>query len=122
MHRAETNRNITSTSQQTTGILRSEGAASAAHGTLPATRTGTSLSEKNAEINDAPRGTGRVVPAGTDSVVVSHNAVDIGGRWDTFQSRLRERRKEAVAACGKCAGESAVKRGLERVENLRIAV
>jgi hypothetical protein len=32
-----------------------------------------------------------------DSVVISNSAVGIGGRWDTFQSRLRERRKNAVS-------------------------
>jgi len=46
----------------------------------------------------------------------------IGSRWDSFQSRLRERRKDPVASCGTCAGESAVKRGLESDENLRLAV
>jgi hypothetical protein len=64
----------------------------------------------------------RVVPAGTDSVVISNSAVGIGGRWDTFQSRLRERRKEVVAQCTTCAGESALKRGSESVDTLRKAV
>ena len=35
----------------------------------------------------------RVIPAGGDAVVIENTAVGIGGRWDTFQSRLRERRK-----------------------------
>jgi hypothetical protein len=55
-------------------------------------------------------------------VVISHSAVGIGGRWDTFQSRLRERRKEVVAQCNSCSGESAVKRGSESVDTLRKAV
>ena len=66
--------------------------------------------------------TERAVPAGTDSVVISNSAVGIGGRWDTFQSRLRERRKEVVAACNTCSGESAVKRGSESAGSLRKAV
>ena len=63
-----------------------------------------------------------MVPAGTDSVVIGNSAVGIGGRWDTFQSRLRERRKEVVTQCNSCSGESAVKRGSESVDTLRKAV
>ena len=66
--------------------------------------------------------TERVVPAGTDTVEINNSAVGIGGRWDTFQSRLRERRKEAVAACRTCTCESVVKRGSESAETLRKAV
>jgi len=66
--------------------------------------------------------TERVVPAGTDTVVIDNTAVGIGGRWDTFQSHLRERRKEAVAGCRTCIGESAVKRGSDSAETLRKAV
>jgi hypothetical protein len=29
-------------------------------------------------------------------VVIPSNAVGIGARWDTFQDRLRERRKEVI--------------------------
>ena len=64
----------------------------------------------------------RVVPAGTDSVVISNSAVGIGGRWDTFQSHLRERRKEAVAGCQTCSNDSAVKRSSESADTLRKAV
>ena len=66
--------------------------------------------------------TERAVPAGVDSVVISNSAVGIGGRWDTFQSRLRERRKQAVATCHTCTGESATKRGSESADTLRKAV
>jgi hypothetical protein len=66
--------------------------------------------------------TDRAVPVGTDSVVISNSAVGIGGRWDTFQSRRRERRKEAVSGCNTCSGESAVKRGSESADTLRKAV
>lgn len=122
MHRAETDRNITPTTKQTTGNLQSERAAAAAHGIPPATHTTPSSQEESAEINAALRPTERVAPPGTDTVVINNTAVGIGDRWDTFQSRLRERRKEAVALCQTCAGESAVKRGSESVENLRKAV
>lgn len=102
MHRAETDRNITPTTQQTS--------------------RNSTTAIRNADFDAASATTERVVPAGTDSVVISNSAVGIGGRWDTFQSRLRERRKEAVAQCKACSGESAMKRGSESVDTLRKAV
>jgi hypothetical protein len=41
----------------------------------------------------------RVIPAGTDSVIITSDASSIGPRWDTFQDRPRERSKEAVTGC-----------------------
>jgi sporulation protein YlmC with PRC-barrel domain len=122
MHRAETDRNVTPTTKQTTGNLQSEQAAAAAHGQTTSGSIPTATRSTEADLDAAARPTDRVVPAGTDTVVVSSNAVGIGDRWDTFQSRLRERRKEAVASCSTCAGETATKRGSESVENLRKAV
>lgn len=75
-----------------------------------------------ADLDAAASPSDRVVLAGSDSVVISNSAVGIGGRWDTFQSHLRERRKEAVTHCNTCTGESAVKRGSESVDTLRKAV
>jgi len=122
MHRSETDRNITPTTYQTTGNLESERAAAATQGTpgpkMGAVSTGTS----KADLTSASTPTERAVPAGTDSVVISNSAVGIGGRWDTFQSRLRERRKEAVLQCETCSNETATKRGAESVTNLRKAV
>jgi hypothetical protein len=43
-----------------------------------------------------------VITAGIDAVVIDNSAVGIGGRWDTFQARLRERRKEAAMGCRTC--------------------
>ena len=124
MHREQTDRNITPTAQQTTGNLESERAAAAAHGNP--TRSGpvpvTGSRSADADSRAASATSERAVPAGTDSVVISNSAVGIGGRWDTFQSRLRERRKEVVAACNTCSGESAVKRGAESTDTLRKAV
>jgi hypothetical protein len=77
-----------------------------------------STSSGRADWEAASRPTERVIPAGSDSVEISSNAEGIGGRWDTFQSHLRERRKEAVASCRTCSGEGAS----EHVENLRKAV
>ncbi len=70
----------------------------------------------------AARSTERVVPAGTDSVVISNSAVGIVGAGDTFQSRLRERRKEAVTGCGTCTVGPASAKGSESVDTLKKAI
>src|SRR5258708_35111516 len=122
MHRAETDRNITPTAQQISGNTASEQAAAQARGYAPTATTPINTAARKADLDAASATTERAVPAGTDSVVISNSAVGIGGRWDTFQSRLRERRKEAVARCNTCTGESATKRGSESVDTLRKAV
>ena len=123
MHRAETDRNLTPTTQQTTGNPESESAAALAQGrSIPVRRQPVGTSAERADWDAAGQVTERAVPAGTDSVVIDNTAVGIGGRWDTFQSRLRERRKEAVRYCRTCSGESAVQRGSESVDTLRKAV
>jgi sporulation protein YlmC with PRC-barrel domain len=74
MHREGTDRNITPTTQQ-----------------MP----GNSPSAPVAEIDD----TEFIQPgfaAGTSTVEIDNTAVGIGPRWDTFQNRLRERRKEVI--------------------------
>jgi hypothetical protein len=75
MHRAETDRNITPTAQQ---MPRSS----------PSARTA-----GNADTGAFTEGG---FAASTDSVVISQSAVGIGPRWDRFQERLRERRKEVI--------------------------
>ncbi len=122
MHRAETDRNITPTTQQNIGNAVSEQGAAEAHGFAPGFKVPVSTRENRANLTAASTATERVVPAGTDSVVIGNSATGIGGRWDTFQSRLRERRKEVVAQCSTCSGESASKRGSESVDTLRKAV
>lgn len=122
MHRAETDRNITPTTQQLSGNPNSQFAADRSQGRVPVSRSTASLGASRADLDAAASPTERIVPAGSDSVVISNSAVGIGGRWDTFQSRLRERRKEAVTHCNTCTGESAVKRGSESVDTLRKAV
>ncbi len=122
MHRAETDRNITPTTQQTSGNPVSEQGAAQAHGWTTGSKPAVGSAAGRADLESASSTTDRAVPAGTDSVVISNSAVGIGGRWDTFQSRLRERRKEAVSGCNTCSGESAVKRGSESVDTLRKAV
>src|ERR1700735_1898358 len=122
LHRAETDRNITPTSQQSGGNPVSEHAAAQAHGQSTDSRRPVRTTAGRADLESASSVTDRAVPAGTDSVVISNSAVGIGGRWDTFQSRLRERRKEAVSGCNTCSGQSAVKRGSESADTLRKAV
>lgn len=125
MHRAETDRNITPTAFQESGNLDSERAAAAqGHGSpVPRMRPASTstLSSSAADVNAAASTTERVIPAGADTVEISNSAVGIGGRWDTFQSRLRERRKQAVAACQTCTGNSSG-RDSEDAGSLRKAV
>lgn len=123
MHRAGTDRNVTPTPQQIPGNSPSAAAAAEAHGWAADTETPPiDAPSRTAEIEAASSPTERAVPAGTDSVVISNSAAGIGGRWDTFQSRLRERRKEAVVGCKTCTGGSAEKRGSESASTLRKAV
>jgi len=91
MHRAETDRNLTPTTEQETGNLSSERAAASAQGAPSSARPAQVSSPGNqADLEAASSPSDRAVPAGMDSVVISNSAVGIGGRWDTFQSRLRE--------------------------------
>lgn len=90
MHRAETDRNITPTAQQ-----------------MP----GNSPSARAADSGSSEKDTGAFTKggfaAGTGSVEISQSAMGIGPRWDTFQNRLRERRKEVITTG--CTPESADK-------------
>lgn len=80
MHRAETDRNITPTTQQMPGNSAANRAADFAA----------------ADETDTEPLTEAGFAASTDSVVISSNAVGIGPRWDRFQDRLRERRKQVI--------------------------
>jgi hypothetical protein len=82
MHRAETDRNITPTTQQMQGNPSSTQAAGSAARTAATKDTGAFTESGFA--------------ASTDSVEIRQNAVGIGPRWDRFQDRLRERRKEVI--------------------------
>jgi len=88
MHRKGTDRNITPTPQQMPGNSPSRMAAGSADAR-------TVESARPTEIED----TGFIQPGfagGTDTVKIDVSAVGIGPRWDTFQDRLRERRKEVI--------------------------
>lgn len=102
LHRVGTDRNITPTAAQTKH------------------EPGYTAPQSASEPIDI--GSTRVVPAGTDSVTISNSAVGIGDRWDTFQSRLRERRKEAVLSCKSCTVGPASERSAGSVDTERKAV
>jgi sporulation protein YlmC with PRC-barrel domain len=100
MHREGSDRNITPTTHQMQGnqsSLRASGDVSRSGSTA------TSGSRSEDAVRAASASTGRIIPAGTDTIVISNSAAGIGARWDTFQARLRERRKEAAMGCGTCS-------------------
>jgi hypothetical protein len=99
LHREGSDRNITPTTQQLQGnqsSLRASGDYSGQG------YSGQISGGRRDDAQAASATSDRVVPAGTDSVVISNSAVGIGPRWDTFQARLRERRKEAAMGCSTC--------------------
>src|ERR1700704_397734 len=112
MHRMGTDRNITPTTKQM-------------EGSPAGTTTGSATLGRAAgsELGDAePRTTAteRIIPAGTDTAEISNSAVGIGGRWDTFQSRLRQGRKEAATGCKTCTVGAVSER--DSADTLRKAV
>jgi len=96
MHRAGTDRNITPTTQQMEGNLNSE----IASGSVDAARRKLANAANRADAEPVDiEDTDFIEPgfaAGTSTVEIDNSAVGIGGRWDTFQDRLRERRKEVI--------------------------
>jgi len=121
MHRAGTDRNITPTTQQIPGNSASARAAAAAQGWTAGSGS-IPVEAEPQDIEAAAMHIERAKAAGAHAVVIDNSAVGIGGRWDTFQTRLRERRKEAVAGCRTCAGESSAKRRSDSAATLRKAV
>ncbi len=96
MHRAGTDRNITPTTYQMEGNRSSE---EASHGGRPALNTlpaGTAQAPADPPMEDTGAFESGGFAASTDTVEIENSAVGIGGRWDTFQERLRERRKEVI--------------------------
>ena len=122
MHRAATDRNITPTTEQLQGNPVST---SAERGSTRPIGVG-SPSVKNIDDEGTSRAadtdSARIVPGGTDSVVIDNTAVGIGGRWDPFQARLRERRKEAVVGCSTCSVGPVASKGSESADTLKKAV
>lgn len=44
----------------------------------------------------------RIIPAGTDEVTIQNSGAGIGSRWLTFESRLRQHRRDITSACPTC--------------------
>ncbi len=106
MHRVGTDRNITPTTAQMPGNSPSERAASdAAQGITPAASGDTA--DITADIEDTGAFEQGGFAAGTETMVITSSANGIGARWDRFQDRLRERRKEVIGLGGtrETAGE-----------------
>lgn len=96
MHRAETDRNITPTTQQMTQGTGSTGPMNWERGTEPLRADEVSDRE---EINERARDLStRIVPPGADVVEIDNTATGIGARWLNFEARLRDRRKQALDA------------------------
>ncbi len=113
MHREATDRNITPTTQQITQGTGATGQLRPGFGT----RANEAADEAAAEAD-----TGRIIPAGGDSVTIASSGAGIGGRWDTFQSHLRERRRQAVIGCKTCTTGPASVRDTESADTARKAV
>ena len=104
MHRAETDRNITPTTAQMT---QGSGATGPRNWESPSPTTPTRESQA-ASLPGTEAGastsssTERIVPPTANDVVISSNATGIGARWDTFQARLRQRRRQITHGCATC--------------------
>jgi sporulation protein YlmC with PRC-barrel domain len=64
----------------------------------------------------------RIVPAGSNEVTIQSSAVGIGGRWSTFEQRLRQRRRDITSGCRTCTLGPVSDRGSESVADERKAV
>ncbi len=64
----------------------------------------------------------RVIPGGTDEVTIQNSAMGIGGRWSTFESRLRQRRRDITQSCTTCSVGPASDRSAESTSQERKAV
>jgi hypothetical protein len=66
--------------------------------------------------------TSRIIPAGADEVTISNSGAGIGPRWSTFESRLRQRRRDITQGCTTCTVGPASDRYDESAEDERKAV
>lgn len=120
MHRAETDRNITPTTAQMTQGTGATGPqnwetkgpqtpiTSMGHGTGSVRGTSTTSTE-------------RIIPPTANEVTIQSSGAGIGPRWLTFESRLRQRRRDITRACPSCSVGPAADRE-EGAEDERKAV
>ena len=93
LHRVGTDRDITPTTQQMPGNSPSARAA----GAPGAVASGASSSVREpADVEDDGAFEQGGYAASTDSIEIENGPNGIGPRWDTFQDRLRERRKDVI--------------------------
>lgn len=64
----------------------------------------------------------RIIPAGADDVRISNSAEGIGGRWLTFEARLRQRRRDITNSCTTCSIGPAADRSSESATEERKAI
>ena len=64
----------------------------------------------------------RIIPAGSNEVTIQMSAAGIGGRWSTFEQRLRQHRRHITNSCRTCTVGPASDRSSESVADERKAV
>jgi sporulation protein YlmC with PRC-barrel domain len=64
----------------------------------------------------------RIIPAGANDMVIQSSGAGIGGRWLTFENRLRQRRRDVTRACTTCSVGPASDRQSESVADERKAI
>lgn len=64
----------------------------------------------------------RITPAAGDEMTIQNSAVGIGGRFLTFESRLRQRRRDITQACTTCSVGPASDRASESATQERKAI
>jgi sporulation protein YlmC with PRC-barrel domain len=64
----------------------------------------------------------RIIPAGTDEVTIQDSGAGIGPRWLTFESRLRQHRRDLTTSCPSCTVGPVSDRGDESAADERKSV
>jgi sporulation protein YlmC with PRC-barrel domain len=71
---------------------------------------------ERAEVNS------RIIPAGDDEMTIQQGATGIGSRWLTFESRLRQRRRDITRSCTTCSLGPAADRSAGSADRERKAI
>lgn len=64
----------------------------------------------------------RIIPATANEVTIQSGATGIGSRWLTFESRLRQRRRDVTQSCTTCSVGPASDRVSESISDERKAI
>jgi PRC-barrel domain len=64
----------------------------------------------------------RIIPAGADEVTIENSGAGLGSRWLTFESRLRQHRRDLTEGCPSCSVGPVSDRADESAEDERKAV